>query len=605
VSCRRTRGLTQGLLSIVAAALVLCLSACRQNQVRSVPSLAILPFDNLTPGGGEDWLSAAGPALIDYELFAQRGLAGFTAGDVNDALGVHASAYLFARFRVSAGTLVLDAEMEDAASNRITKRWSFRESALPKGALAAVNALGRSLATGAVSIDPKLAPALVPYGKALAEPDAKARAALLDQAVQLAPEFIPAWLSRIELGIQSHDAGAAGEIAEATHFSGRVDEARLRYLSAMLSGDPAARIAALSDLNRLAPMHASVWQTLAELETSARHFPNAAGAWTAVTKLQPWNDNAFNQLGYCRAWAHDASGAESALAEYQRLEPGDPNPLDSLGEVQFFFGRYADAEGSFLKAHQKGPAFLSGMDLLKAAEARLMTGDSASADRLFQQFLTWRRKAMRDPLLPLWHAQWDFLSGRRRQAMAELAAALPQFYGEARSRAEAQYALWLFATSDLAGARTHADEALHDAQTPGSREAAVMCRFLSYPSAPPAEWTARANTVLGGAPPQFRETALGYALALDRHPAEAIPVLDRVFGSAAPGEDAEQRAMLISALLAAGRGDAARKLLWPMPLPIGSEPTAFSALAFPRWLAWTGQNARFHALSGDMHLVFE
>jgi tetratricopeptide (TPR) repeat protein len=373
----------------------------------------------------------------------------------------------------------------------------------------------------------------------------------------------------------------------------------------MLSGDPAARIAALSDLTRLAPMHPNAWQTLAEMQTSIRSFPAAAGAWTAVAKLQPWNDNAFNQLGYCRAWAHDATGAGSALAEYQRLDPGDPNPLDSLGEVQFFFTRYADAEGSFLKAHQKGPAFLSGMDLLKAAEARLMTGDSAGADRLSQQFLTWRRNAMRDPLLPLWQAQWDFLSGRRRRAMAELAAVLPQLSGEVRSRAEAQYAFWLFATGDLAGARTHADEALHDAQTPGSREAAVMCRFLSYQSAPAAEWTARANSVLGGAPPQFRETALGYALALDHHPAEAVPLLARVFASTAPGEDGEQRAMLISAFLATGKADAAQKLLWPMPIPISSGESLFSALVFPRWLAWTGQDARFHALPGDLHLVFE
>jgi tetratricopeptide (TPR) repeat protein len=573
--------------------------------VPGVPSIAILPFDNLTPGGGEDWLATAGPALIDYELFAQKGLAAFTAGDVNNALGVHASSYLFTRFRVSAGVLVLEAEVEDAASNRITKRWSFREAASPEGALAAVNALGRSLASGAASIDPKLAPALVSYGEALAETDPKARAALLDQAVQLAPEFIPAWLSRIELGIQAHDAGTTGEIAEATHFAGRIDEARLRYLSAMLTGDPAARIAALSDLTRLAPMHANAWQTLAELQTSIRNFPAAGGAWTAVTRLQPWNDNAFNQLGYCRAWAHDATGADSALAEYQRLDPLDANPLDSLGEVQFFFTRYTDAEGSFLKAHQKGPAFLAGMDLLKAAEARLMTGDSGSADRLFQQFLAWRRNAMRDPLLPLWQAQWDFLSGRRRQAMAELAAMLPPFSGEVRSRAEAQYAFWLFASGDAAGARTHADEALHDAQTPGSREAAAMCRFLAFPSAPPAEWTARANTVLGGAPPQFRESALGYALVLDRHPAEAIPVLARVFASTAPGEDGQQRAMLISALLAAGRRDAAQKLLWPMPIPISSDEAVFSALVFPRWLTWTGQDARFRALSGDLHLVFE
>jgi tetratricopeptide (TPR) repeat protein len=573
--------------------------------VRGVPSIAILPFDNLTPGGGADWLAAAGPALIDYQLFAQKGLAAFTAGNVNDATGAHASSYLFTRFRVSAGTLVLDAEVEEAAGDRITKRWSIRETASPEGALAAVNALGRTIASGAVPIDPKLAPALGPYGGALAEPDPKARAALFDQAVQLAPEFIPAWLSRIELGIQSHDAGTAGEIAEAMHFAGRIDQARLRYLSAMLSGDPATRIAALSDLTRLAPMHASVWQTLAELETRARNFPNAAVAWTTLAKLQPWNDSALNQLGYCRAWAHDANSAESALAEYQRLDPGDPNPLDSLGEVQFFFTRYADAEGSFLKAHQKGPAFLSGMDLLKAAEARLMTGDSASADRLFQQFLAWRRNAMRDPLQPLWRAQWDFLSGRRRQAMAELAAVLPEFSGEVRSRAEAQYAFWLFATGDLAGARAHADEALHDAQNPGSREAAAMCRFLAFPSAPPAEWTTRANTLLGGAPPQFREMALGYALVLDRHPAEAVPVLARVFASTAPGEDAEQRAMLISALLAAGRGEPAKRLLWPMPIPISSDEAVFSALVFPRWLAWTGKDARFRVLSGDLHLVFE
>ena len=605
MSCRRTTSLSKRPLSIAAAAFALCTCACRQSPVRGVPSVAILPFDNLTPGSGEDWLSTAGPALIDYQLFAQKGLAAFTAGDVNDALGVHASSYLFTRFRVSAGVLVLEAEVEDAASNRIAKRWSFREAASPEGALAAVNALGRSLASGAVSIDPKLAPALAPYGGALAEPEARDRAALLDQAVQLAPEFIPAWLSRIELGIRSHDAGAAGEIAEAMHFAGRIDQARLRYLSAMFSGDPAVRIAALSDLTRLAPMHANAWQTLAELQTSIRNFPAAGGAWTAVTRLQPWNDNAFNQLGYCRAWAHDAAGAASALAEYQRLDPLDPNPLDSLGEVQFFFTRYTDAEGSFLKAHKKGPAFLSGMDLLKAAEARLMTGDGASADRLFQQFLAWRRNAMRDPLLPLWHAQWDFLSGRRRQAMAELAAVLPQLSGEIRARAETQYAFWLFASGDATGARTHADEALHDAQAPGSREAAVMCRFLAFPSAPPAEWTTRANTVLGGAPPQFRETALGNALVLDRHPADAVPVLARVFASTAPGEDSEQRAMLISALLAAGRGDAAKRLLWPMPLPIGSEPTAFSALAFPRWLAWTGQDSRFRALSGDLHLVCE
>ncbi len=601
MSCRRTAIPPW----IAALAFALCLAACRQNQAPGVQYIAILPFDNLTSGGGYDWLSAAGPALLDYQLFGQKKMSALAAATVNDADGAHATAYLHTRFRAGAGALVLDAAVEDASSGRITMKRSFRATASPEGALAAVDGLARAFAPGARHIDAKAAHGLVPFGQALGSPDPNARTALLREATALAPDFVPAWLALIELEGQSRSPGAPTDIAAATRGADALDQARFRYLSATLSGDSAEQIAALAHLTRLAPAQASAWRTLAELQTNARDFPAAAASWTTVTRLQPWNDGAFNQLGYCRVWAGDAEGATRALAEYQRLDPQNPNPLDSLGEVQFFLRRYSAAEASFLHAHQKDPAFLAGVDLLKAAQARLMTGDRTGADRLFRQFLNWRRNALHDPLAPVWKAQWDFLAGRRREAMSALSGALPQLSGDDRSRAESQYAFWLFASGDRAGAADHAGQALQAAQTPESRGAAVLCRFLAIPSASANEWTSRANATMAGDPPRFRESVLAYALALDHHPAEAIPLLERVLAASAPGEDGEQRAMLASALLAVGSRDEARKLLWPMPIPISSEEATFAALVFPRWLAWIGQESKLRAYSGDLHLVFE
>jgi len=134
---------------------------------------------------------------------------------------------------------------------------------------------------------------------------------------------------------------------------------------------------------------------------------------------------------------------------------------------------------------------------------------------------------------------------------------------------------------------------------------AALSRFFAFPAASAGEWVARADTELRAAPSQFRELALGYALALDSHPAEAIPLLEHVVAAADPGEDGEPRAMLASALLAAGRGDEARRLLRQMPLPLSSGPNTFAALMFPRWLEWTGRQDKFRTFSGDLHLRFE
>ena len=600
-TARRAAGLWLFALLIVA----LSLGGCGEKAERGVAIIAILPFDNLTSSREFDWFSSAGPSLLAYQLYGQRDVFALNTSPNNDAVAAHATVWLHTRFSKQGGDLLVTAEEEDGASHRITLHRAFRVSASPEGALAAVNDLERTIAPRARPVNADVAAALVPYGRALLSTDPGAQAQLLGEAIRIAPEFTPAWLSRIELDAQQHNPGAADDIAAAMQSANNLDRARLECLRAALSGDEGAEVRAFAELTRRVPSDGAAFGRLAELQTKARDFAEAASAWGNVAKLQPWNQRAFNQLGYCRGWAGDYDGAARAFAAYEKLAPRDPNPLDSLGEVQFFFGRYHEAEASFLRAEKKDPAFFGGVELLKAAEARLMTGDRGGADGLFAKYAAWRRNSLHDPLLPLEKAQWDFLGGRRRQAMSELSAALPQFEGDGRSRAESQLAFWMYASGDLAGARTHADVALREARTLESKEVAALCRFLASPSASATEWSARADKELRGAPAQFREAALGYALALDYHPAEAIPLLGHVEASAQPGEDGEPRAMLASALMAAGRQGEARKLLRQMPIPLSSEMATFAALVFPRWLEWTGQQDKFRTFSGDLRLRFE
>jgi len=601
VSCRRAAGFPLFALLIV----LLLPGGCREKAERGVAVIAILPFDNLTSSREFDWFSTAGSSLLAYQLYGQRDLFAVSTSPNSDAVAAHATVWLRTRFSIHGGDLLVVAEEEDATSHRINLHRTFRVSASPEGALAAVNELARMIAPSARPANADVAAALVPYGRALLSTDPGAQAQLLGEAIRMAPEFTPAWLSRIELDAQQHNPGAADDIAAAMQSANSLDRARLECLRTALAGDPAAEVRAFAELTRRVPEDSAAFARLAELQTKARDFAGAASAWGSVAKLQPWNQGAFNQLGYCRGWAGDYEGAARAFAAYEKLAPQDPNPLDSLGEVQFFFGRYHEAEVSFLKADEKDPAFFGGVELLKAAEARLMTGDHSGADGLFAKYAAWRQNSLHDPLLPLEKAQWDFLAGRRRRAMSALSAALPQFEGDGRSRAESQLAFWLYASGDLAGARTHADVALREARSLESKEVAALCRFLASPPASAAELTARAETELRGAPLNFREPALGYALVLDAHPAEAIPLLEHVVASAQPGEDGEPRAMLASAMMAAGRQNDARKLLRQMPLPLSSGPSTFAALVFPRWLEWTGQQDKFRSFSGDLRLHFE
>jgi tetratricopeptide (TPR) repeat protein len=220
-------------------------------------------------------------------------------------------------------------------------------------------------------------------------------------------------------------------------------------------------------------------------------------------------------------------GARQAIQEYEKLAPEDANALDSLGEVSFYLGDFESAAKYFERAAQKNPA-----ELVKAAEARMMTGDLRGADELFARYIG----PVKGGRAAYQMAQWEFLTGRRMkaiEAMEKLAGAMD---GESQKLARSQLAVWDLETGS--------------SSAPGYGEVAGPVRLL-----------------LAG---KFRD---------------ALPGLEAGFQKAYPSNDGQIRMLLAWALVETGSIDRAAKLIEICPLPLSPGEPMFASLIFPRYFA--------------------
>ncbi len=150
-----------------------------------------------------------------------------------------------------------------------------------------------------------------------------------------------------------------------------------------------------------------------------RRFQEATQNYEAAIRLDPDQADLWNQLGYAYAFAQDPPNARRALERYAKLlGSANANALDSLGEVNFFAGDFSSAEKYFLEAQEKNPRG-GAKNCVKAAQARVMAGDLAGADVLFQKYLGLAQPAQRKSA-GFEQAQWEFLTGRRKEGMARL-----------------------------------------------------------------------------------------------------------------------------------------------------------------------------------------
>jgi Tfp pilus assembly protein PilF len=522
------------------------------------PHYAFLGFENLSGDPGLDWTGKGSSEFLSRSLLRAMdgsvltpdsiGRMGQSLGPRNpaapgestnraSAIGSGANRLVMGYVERTPSGVRVTASEEDVTTHRTLQTLSATAGA----PFEALNQLAHEFSAKAAEPGTTSAEAFRLYCTALEKPIQEAPP-LLEQAVRLDPGYGRAWIALVHTAIARGDRAGAEDLARRARAQklAPVDQAAIDFDSATASGDRAASLAAMRKMSELEPDDSGLARSLASTEAAAGHFREAAAVWKRVVAGAPQDGEARNELGYSLCWSGDYQGALAAIHEYARVRPAEPNPLDSEGDIHFWFGKFSEAAASYTAAQAKSASFLNSGDFYKAAWAKFRAGDKAGADASFAKFQEARERA-NDPSVALFVSDWQYRTGRAKEALNTARSAMQKDSRAAvRAALAAQLALWDLIEGDRAAAAKDVVAGGSSGITPSD----LIVRFAALPSASAAEWTARAQKDLGV--PQLagiRETALGYALVLDGKREAAIPVWEEI-AARAPGTDFFARVML-------------------------------------------------------------
>ena len=458
--------------------IVLVLAGCRSSAPSlPVERLALLPFENLTGDRSFDWLGAGAQVVLNRQLLPSRHVAvSVYANDASAALG-RATRVLHGVIEKSASGLRLSATIEDSATHRQTARYDL---AAPASALLpALNQLAHLLANDASPLPLKELGALAAFANASALTLPDARVAGMTRAAELDPTFALPTMSLAEMHLAAgrREKAQAALDAASRRQTDPVEQAQVALLKANLSQNQPAQAQALVKLVAAAPSQASLQIFAASQFERLHRQPLAITAFEQAVRVDPDNAEAWNRLGYAHAYAGALPAARQALEAYQRLEPNEPNPLDSLGEAHYLRGDFLSAAPYFKASYAKSPQFEGGRATLKAAYALLLDGKFKEADQAWDQYA---KDNATSPLLPVARAHYLFTGGQAKPAVDGLRDAAAKAVGPTAALYHA-HRCGLLLPADRAAAHQAAQAAMA-----APSNVAVLCAFLSQPSATPA-----------------------------------------------------------------------------------------------------------------------
>jgi len=565
--------------------------------------MAILRFENVGPDPADDWMGRAFSEILTAQLAGAASISAIPSNHLHGldrTLGARPisapgiSAERTAAILSGATVIGYGDYFEQAGKLRVNLTLRDPRTLKAVQTIAVVVPAGEVL-RAAGEIARRIAPRSAPYGTAnraavrdyvdaLETGNGDAAIALAQQAVAADPRFGEPYVLLANAWLQQGNRAGALAMLDRARPADPAERARIELERATLRNDAPGRRVALEALVKATPGDLEAWSGLAEVCYTLRQYSEAVKAYQKAQAIDPDNGNVLNELGYAAAYSGNLELALSTLRRYATLRPKDPNPLDSTGDVLLMAGRLEDATNSYLAAARLDPSFQGGADLLKAAFSRVLAGDMARANEFDRQYVA-ARAAAHDTSAPVYAAQWLWLTGRHQEAWRALNAfAKSNETGpthEAASRAYSNLAMWSLLSGDRDTAAQLAQKAAA-ANGPATAADAILARFLAQPSAPAAEWTARAAQLFRSpAQETLRQEVLSYALLLDKQFAPAADTLQRLYAAAGPAAGEGIPVLLAWAYVETGRIPEAAPLLRADPIP----PAAinlFTPLYFPR-----------------------
>lgn len=572
------------------------LAGCGAKAPAGPQHIAILRFENLSADGSADWAGRAFSEIIAGELPSAQAISSVRLHSLDRTLGVRpisapgistertaaivagANRIGYGDYTVHGGQVDARLTIEDPQTGKVTQ--VARASA--GDVLTAASRLAKQLSPAATSFETSNPEAVRYYMTALessipAEMEKNAAAAIAAD-----PNFGQPYRLMADVKTQQRDRdGALAALDQALARGTAIpalERARIQLQAAGLRNDFAGRERALGELAKADPTDVDSWSALGQTAYARHDYAKAVDAYRKALQIRPDDTNTLNLLGYALAWSGDMDGALGSLRKYQAAAPKDANALDSEGDVNLMFGRLREAEDLYLQADKLDRKRLEGGDLFKAAMARLMSGDVAGASLLDKQF-TDAREALKDPAVPIYQAEWLWISGNHTAAKTQMQSiTAPSIAG----RAYVDLAIWSLLDGDRAAGAQWALKA-SGAATQATAVDTIVARFVAQPSAPAAEWSARADQLFRNVQQtEVKDLTLSYALLLDRHFAEAAEVLRRVYNG--PSPDPGIPVLLAWSLMESGHSAEAGPLLRFNPVPAATGIGPYTPFWYPRFL---------------------
>ncbi len=247
----------------------------------------------------------------------------------------------------------------------------------------------------------------------------------LEKAVELDPQFAPAYLSLYKLHRHANNSQLAADALEkAKAFSGKAAEKERLYIEAAyarrVEKNTDKEFGILREIAAKYPKEKDVHSTLFAIFQERKMYPEAIAEAGKALELDPEWATMLNQLGYMYIATGDLGKAEEYLKKAVSVAPEDANPLDSLGFLYFLTGRLDEAVAQYKEAVRIKPDFGS-EDIIAYIYA--VKGDYAAAISWLDQFILAAPSKNWQSLGYWWRAVFHHILGQREQAGTEASRA--------------------------------------------------------------------------------------------------------------------------------------------------------------------------------------
>lgn len=323
----------------------------------------------------------------------------------------------------------------------------------------------------------------------------------LEEAVRLDPQFASAYLAL------EFDYSFQGDLRKAEEIDRKLQALQSRLPRreqlvfqvnrARRSRDSEAVARGLESVIAEFPRESDSRASLGVVLITLNQTDRAISILREGLNLDAKDEDLWNILGYAYASKGDKAAAFQASDQYIALRPGDPNPVDTKGDILYWFGQDDEALASYRKALELKPDFQGYTEYVKLAGVYADQGKYALAEAALQEYAK-RTTPLYRLYLPIFESQIQQMRGDLDGALASYRKAVTEL-ARAGQDAGAGEALLSFASAAVlmgedASALTFArQQKLHGEELPGlafleavrGDQAAAQRDLQQYSSAQP------------------------------------------------------------------------------------------------------------------------